>query len=306
MNHVNICLSTFNGAIFLEKQLASFLEQTHQNWSLLVSDDGSTDTTQNIIAQFVKSNPSKQIFYVDGPRQGYVKNFLSMLCHENAVGDYFAFADQDDIWLPEKLETAVHQLNQISNDAPKLYGGRTIIIDSNDNKVNLSPLFKRDPTFLNALVQNFAGGNTMLFNKEAKTILQNIGSEVTVISHDWWAYQVISGAGGNVIYDPTPQVLYRNHGMNIIGSNQGLRARGKRILAVLSGQYAGWNDINVAELKKNASLLHPQNKITLDQFEQFRHCKGMRAVINGRKMGLYRQTFFGTLTLYLACFFGKA
>ena len=305
MNHICILLATFNGADFLEKQLASLLEQTHESWSLLISDDGSEDDTINIIMRFIHANPNKEISLFNGPKQGHVKNFLSLLNHDQANGDFFAFADQDDIWLPEKLATAVAQVNKIQDRGPKLYGGRTIIIDANDTKINHSPLFVKEPSFLNALVQNFAGGNTMLFNKEAKVALQNTGCDVKVINHDWWAYLVISGVGGTVIYDPDPQVLYRNHKMNIIGSNQGLFARVKRISAVLKGQYATWNAINVGELNKILPMLRPKNKAVLEQFDQFRRSRGIKAVIKGHKTGFYRQTLFGNLSLYIASFFGR-
>lgn len=305
MNHVCICLATFNGGHFLEKQLASLLEQTHRNWSLLISDDGSKDDTINIITRFIQKNPNKQISLIKGPKQGYVKNFLSLLDHDRAIGDFFAFADQDDIWLPGKLEVAVAQLNKVKDQGPKLYGGRTIIIDVCDTKINHSPLFKKEPSFLNALVQNFAGGNTMLFNKTAKDAVQKAGSDMKLISHDWWVYLVISGIGGKVIYDPNPQVLYRDHKMNIIGSNQGLHARMKRISAVFGGQYAAWNAMNVTALNKIVPALHCKNVKALEQFAQFRRYRGIKAVVKGYKTGLYRQTLGGSLLLYLAGFMGR-
>ncbi len=165
MDHVCICLATYNGASFIEKQLISFIGQTHKDWSLLISDDGSTDETKYIVHKFIKAYPEKRILLIKGPGQGYLKNFLSLLCHKQAIGDYFAFADQDDIWLPNKLAVAVCKLNQLSGKGPRLYGARTIIIDASDKQFSNSPLFQKKPSFTNALVQNFSGGNTMLFNK---------------------------------------------------------------------------------------------------------------------------------------------
>ncbi len=305
MNHVCICLATFNGAKFLGKQLKSLLGQTHTDWSLLIGDDGSTDATREIVSKFISDNPDKKILLFDSARKGYVKNFLSLICHDMAVGDYFAFVDQDDVWLPQKLEVALHQLNQMKGNGPKLYGGRTIIIDADDNRVNLSPLFKQKPSFQNALVQNIAGGNTMVFNHATKQALKSIGSDVNVISHDWWAYIVVSGMGGAVIYDPIPQVLYRDHDMNMIGSNQGIVAQFIRLRAVLAGQYLIWNDMHVTELQKFTELLHPANRDILAQFIHYRRSNGIQAIKKAKNIGLYRQSKLGTISLYLASFFGK-
>jgi glycosyltransferase involved in cell wall biosynthesis len=305
LDHVCICLATYNGARFIEKQLKSFVDQTHQNWSLLISDDGSTDETKNIIYQFIEDYPKKHILLIDGPGQGYLKNFLSLLCHNQAIGDYFAFADQDDIWLPKKLEVSLYHLSQLSGNGPKLYGSRTKIIDTHDNQLTLSPLFQKKPSFVNALVQNFSGGNTMLFNKEAKISLECIGADIDVVSHDWWVYLVVSGLGGKIIYDPNPQVLYRSHSLNIIGVNQGTVARIKRLYAAMEGKYAGWNDLNVTALYKFSNYLTPENRKLLAEFSQFRSSWGINALVLGHKMGLYRLTRCGTLSLYLAGFFGK-
>jgi glycosyltransferase involved in cell wall biosynthesis len=305
MNHVCICLATFNGAKFLDKQLASLLDQTHTDWSLLISDDGSTDATKTIISKFIKNNPDKKISLLHSDKEGFVKNFLSLICHNMATGEYFAFVDQDDIWLPEKLEVALRQLNQLKGNGPKLYGGRTVIIDADDNKINQSPLFKRTPSFQNALVQSIAGGNTLVFNHATKQVLKSIGSDVNVISHDWWAYIVVSGIGGAVIYDPVPQVLYRDHDMNMVGSNQGIAAQFTRLRAVMAGQYLLWNDMHIKELQKITKLLQPANRNVLDQFIQYRSSKGIQAIKKARKIGLYRQSALGTISLYLASFLGK-
>src|SRR3546814_1588664 len=92
------------------------------------------------------------------------------------------------------------------------------------------------------LVQSIAGGNTMVFNRSAHVLLQEAGDLLNLPSHDWWAYQLISGAGGRVYYDAEPNVLYRQHEANIVGSNSGISARLTRIRLLLGGRFHQWNE----------------------------------------------------------------
>ena len=306
MGHVCICLATFNGAKFLEKQLASLVDQTHQDWSLWISDDGSNDGTIDLITAFIEAHPQKTIHLIDGPKEGYARNFLSIVCHPKADGDYYAFADQDDIWLRDKLEASIACLKSDKAEGPKLYGSRTTIIDSEDHVTGRSPLFAKPPGFRNALVQSIAGGNTMLMNRHARNIVQKVGTDLHIVSHDWWFYLLISGCGGKVIYDPEPRVLYRNHADNLIGSNQGLRASYVRLIAVLNNRFSDWNDENTKEIQRIIKYLTPENQNVFRKFLLWRTKTGPRALYDQYRLGLYRQTFFGTISLAIAGFLGKA
>lgn len=305
MAHVCICLATYNGAEFIDKQLTSIVAQTHQDWSLLISDDGSNDSTLEIVREFIEANPSRSTHVLKGPAKGYARNFLSILCHPKAKGDYYAFADQDDIWLPDKLSEAIKALELNNYDGPKLYGARTTIIDGTDTIKGSSPLFSKSPSFRNALVQSIAGGNTMLMNRKARNIVRAVGKDVQVVSHDWWVYLLVSGCGGKVIYDPNAQVLYRNHGKNLIGSNMGLKAKYRRLIAVLQNRFSDWNSQNEVAIQKAVELLTPENQNVLRDFSIWRKYSGLRSLLAQRRIGLYRQTRFGTMTLALAGFLGK-
>lgn len=305
MPHVCICLATYNGAAFLRKQLDSYLTQSHKDWSLLISDDGSTDGTKQVLKRFISDNPHHDIKVMDGPQEGYARNFLSALCHQDLKGDYFAFSDQDDIWLPDKLSTAILALERNNTREAKLYGGRTIIIDDQDCINSKSPLFVRPPSFQNALVQSIAGGNTMLMNAEARELVQKAGATVDIVSHDWWVYLLISGAGGEVIYDPEPQVLYRNHDNNLIGSNRGLVAKYKRLAAVMENRFISWNERNERAIFGALEHLTNENRDILKRFSHWRQKRGLSSLAYFPKSGLYRQTSLGTATLQLAGFLGK-
>ena len=98
-----ILLCTYNGARFLPSQLALFEAQDDPNWRLFVSDDGSQDATLALVEEFRSKHGAEKVFVRQGPQQGFVANFLSLVCDPQVTGAYYAFSDQDDIWLPSKL-----------------------------------------------------------------------------------------------------------------------------------------------------------------------------------------------------------
>jgi len=107
-DHVAILMCTFNGAAFLETQLASIEQQTHTNWSLWISDDGSSDDTVQIIERFASKVGSERVHLMGGPGQGFANNFFSLMGKVPITcASYFAFADQDDVWLALKLASAM-------------------------------------------------------------------------------------------------------------------------------------------------------------------------------------------------------
>src|SRR5260370_25475549 len=165
-----ILLGAFNGAEFLPEQLQSFCDQTYINWELLVSDDGSTDQTAAVIQAFAKRVPQK-VTLRQGPGKRFWRNFLSMARLPDEEGDFFAYSDQDDIWLPGKLARAVDWFAEIPPDRPSLYFTRTILIDRHGKLLGYSPLFERAPSFQNALVQNIGAGYTLGFNLAPKSLL---------------------------------------------------------------------------------------------------------------------------------------
>ena len=171
MPSVAILLCTFNGAGFLPAQLSSYTDQLLADWRIYASDDGSSDETCAILSEFQRRLGPSRMEMRDGPRGGYVANFLSLACDPSIGADYYAFSDQDDIWESEKLSRAVNWLQSASSQVPAVYCSRTRLIDENGREYGFSPLFRRKPDFKNALVQSIAGGNTMVFNRAAKISL---------------------------------------------------------------------------------------------------------------------------------------
>ena len=303
--HVAILMGTYNGTRFLAEQLSSIERQHHGDWSLYASDDGSKDDTVALLEATGRQWKDHRLHIVKGPRRGFVGNFLSLVCRPEIEGDFFAWCDQDDIWREDKLDVALTWLNSIPPDIPALYCGRTETISEFGVSEGCSPLFKRAPAFANALVQSIAGGNTMVFNQSARALLQEAGDKITVPSHDWWAYQLISGAGGKVYYDPHPKVLYRQHEANIVGSNSGLSARLIRLRMLFMGQFHDWNEQTLAALETMKHRLSRQSRITLANFGDARKRSLPLRMLGCIRAGIYRQTVLGTLGLFTAIIMKK-
>ncbi|MCB2117470.1 MAG: glycosyltransferase [Rhodobacteraceae bacterium] len=302
--HVAILLASYDGAAFIDRQLASFLEQDHTDWSLWVGDDGSQDATRDRVRAFASRAGARAVTVLDGPRRGSFQNFMQLLCNPGIDADFVALSDQDDAWLPQHLSRALAQIAIADDSRPVLYGGRTIVTDDRLERRGTSPLFVRTPGFRNALVQNISGGNTMVLNRAARSIVMRAGPPDDAVCHDWWLYQLLSGAGARIIYDAEPTVLYRQHGGNQIGSNLGRLAQLNRIAGLVGGRYRNWNLRNLAALEGACGLLTEENAGILEGFARLRSLRGSAAVRTLRDLGLYRQTAAGQLSLKFAAWAG--
>lgn len=311
--HVTILMATYNGAAHLGDQLRSLVEQTHEDWSLVVSDDGSSDGTLEILATFAAGRCAGSIEILDGPsgtacdgasgqhepRELATRNFLTMVVGQCRPADYFAFADQDDIWESDKLERAVAWLEACPAGVPALYCSRTRLMDEGGRVVGMSPRFRKPPSLRNALVQSLAGGNTIVINRAARDVVAAAGV-VPVVAHDWWMYLLVTGSGGMIHYDPEPSVLYRQHASNLVGSNRGLAALLSRAHLVWDGGWARWTDRHLAALEAAGDLLTPSSRAMVRRFAELR-----RGRLSDRwrlltELGLYRQTWMGQLSLLVA------
>ena len=302
---VAILMAVYDGAAYLQAQLDSIAAQSHHNWRLLASDDGSHDDSRIILARFAARHPSTVC--LDGPQQGGTENFMSMLRalpDHVAPGTWVAFCDQDDVWLPERLERGLAALRDQDPACPALYCSRTFIADEGLGSRRLSAPRPRPLGFRNALVQNVASGNTILLNPAAAELAVTAARETRrPVVHDWWLYQLIAGTGGTLVHDDMPSLLYRQHGINQIGANDGTRARMKRIGMLLRGSFREWNDINLAALRCSAHRLTAENRQLLERFDVMRRAHLLGRLRGMRKLALYRQSTASTVALWLAAVF---
>ncbi|MEO8883601.1 MAG: glycosyltransferase family 2 protein [Devosia sp.] len=302
---IAVLLGTFNGARFLDEQLQSLADQKVARLDIYASDDGSGDDTLAILARW-KAAWRKGVFEISaGPGKGFSENFRSLVLSagERADADFIAFCDQDDIWDADKLTAAVGALSGAAG-RPAVYFSRTRLIDAKGRPFGISPLFRRQPGFRNAVVQSIGGGNTMVLNAKGLALFAQSARRTSFVAHDWWGYIIVSGAGGFVHYDPEPHVDYRQHEANSVGSNVGMRARLKRLGRQFDGAFAGWNTTNTTALGKCLDLLSPEARTVLAEFTAMRRKRSLAGVRQFLHSGIRRQTVQGNIALAIAVALG--
>jgi glycosyltransferase involved in cell wall biosynthesis len=302
---VLILMAIHNGARFLADQLTSIATQSQGGWRLLISDDASTDCSRQIVCDFMRSRPEGQVVLLNGSGKGAVQNFRSLLRRADLGNSHLAFSDQDDVWEPDHLSRALHSLSRLSNPLA-VYGCRMQICDENLRPVGLSALASAPLGFRNALVQNLLSGNTMVMTPAAAHLLQKAERKAGPVPvHDWWAYQMITGAGGRAVLDSLPGVLYRQHGSNVIGHKRALRALPARIRGHLGGRYRTWARQNSAALGACAPLLTPENRRSLEAFTKALSAPLPQKVVQLRRSGIYYQNRRDHLAFWLLVALGR-
>ncbi len=302
---VHILLATCNGELYLREQLKSIEIQTYPFWTLTVSDDGSTDKTLAIIESFSK-RVTQNIFILNGPKLGSsTTNFFHLI--NNAViedtKDLYAFCDQDDVWYNEKLERAVAWHAHHCAKATRLYCGRTEIVDKHLNFICYSPNIRCEPSFDNALVENIASGNTMVFDQTILLRLQKINPKHSVW-HDWTTYLVATGLGGIVFFDYESCLLYRQHDSNIIGQNNSISSVLHSLIPNIIGRYRRRLDTNQQALIDLYIFLSPTSKETFDDFIAMRNSHSrIRKIIMLYKSPIKRQKIIAKVAIIIALIF---
>jgi len=228
---IDILLATYNGGRFLNDQIQSILNQNHLDWRLIIRDDGSTDDTAEIIRNYALNYPEKILVINDSEHtMGACGNFGRLLEHTTA--DYVMFCDQDDVWLPRKIELTLRKMNVME----KTYGQDMPLLIYTDMKVvddDLSVIansFWRNQAFnpnigrslSRFLVSNVATGCTVMINRQLKDLAVPLPQEA--LMHDWWVGLVSSALGKNDYLDEAT-VLYRQHALNVVGAKWNLNIK---------------------------------------------------------------------------------
>lgn len=206
---IKVLLSAYNGEKYIEEQIDSILAQTYQNIEVFVRDDGSTDTTCSLLEEYEKSGKIKLI---KGKNVGFIASFFELfqLCGD---ADYYAFADQDDVWNTNKIEFAIEKLESKNQDIPLLYFSNYDYYSQELKYLGQGNTGEKRPSFHNSLVDCMPLGFNMVFNRKAYlTVIKSRPKHSC--GHDWWMYMICSGLG-QVIYDDRPTVKYRRHNSNV-------------------------------------------------------------------------------------------
>ena len=210
---VAVVMSTYNGARHLPAMLASLAGQHRRPDRLVLRDDGSHDGSAALVAQWAERE-AVALQRVAGPNLGAARSFLTAIA-EAAPADITMLADQDDVWLPDKIARAVAHLAPFPASTPALYAARQHIVNENLSPIRDSPL-PRHLSINSAVCENVLTGCTMAFNRSLADLLRQ-GIPARVPMHDWWIY-LLAAATGTVLFDAQPTMLYRQHGENVIGA----------------------------------------------------------------------------------------
>lgn len=217
---VAVLLSTYNGEHYIVEQIDSIIKQNFKGELLIViRDDGSTDQTYNIIEN--KYSEDNRILLFRGENIGCVESFFWLIRYavEKLVGcEYYAFSDQDDVWLDDKVSTAVNKLNSMDKDKPSLYASRSYLVTEKLELLEESTKERRPITFYNSIIQNFAAGHTQVINR---CLLESVADTdpKRIYVHDSFILNVAI-IKGDMYFDNTSHVLYRQHKENQLGASK--------------------------------------------------------------------------------------
>lgn len=246
---VLILLSTYNGNEYVAEQIDSLLCQSYKPIDIVIRDDGSTDDTLTVLSEYEQKYDCVTV--IRGNNVGCARSFWELMIYaktQNERYDYFAFCDQDDYWIDDKIAVAVEHLEQVRFDGACLYCSNLTYTDARLNEGGLKYKERADTeNKARSLVESFATGCTMVFNKTLLDLATSHSVQHLHL-HDLWMFHTCMFFG-KVIYDPIPHILYRQHGENEIGAkstfSQRLHSKMKS-LRTLSNQH--FREIEAQEL----------------------------------------------------------
>lgn len=290
MKSVAVLMSTYNGEKYLREQIESILAQVGVAAELFVRDDGSKDGTEKILAEYAANNA--RVHYEMCKNVGVGNSFMNLLYSAPDTFDYYAFSDQDDIWLPKKLSEAIKMLEE---SGALLYASNQECVDKDGKHLGLHFEKGRNIHLLpvSIMESNMISGCTMVFPLHFRNLIckyENRPQSALLRNriHDAWMAEV-AAIFGTIIYDERAFVYYRQHGNNLVGALEHDRKR----------------DVRAHKSKlKNKELRNGRSKLAAEICEKFpeqakkypllgicaraKTCKGKRLILkNGRELRSY-------------------
>lgn len=298
---VLILLSAYNGERYLKEQAESILTQ-EGGFSLVlrIRSDGSKDATEEVVRSLQEAYPGR-VEYLAGDNIGYNASFFTLI--DGAAGyDVYGLCDQDDKWLPGKVEAAVTALKKA--EGPALYACPSITADEKLNPVGVTRKKLRPITPANTLIQNICPGHNQFFNNELLALIQKPRDVSQIYVYDLWIAG-LAALYGQILFDNIPRTLYRQHGNNELGYGKG---RLGKILKAGKRAFSGEGEKN----KKQMAYFTQQNRPAMEPsglpaaVEEF-----LKADSFGKRFKVllhcpfYRQSGLETFLFRLAYLFGK-
>lgn len=311
---VTILLACYNGENFIAEQLDSILDQTCQNWQLIIRDDNSIDKTSRIINEYHLRFPEKIFILEDGlGNVGSVQNFNILLQYAKHA-EYIMFCDQDDVWMPGKVALTFTKMQEAEKNyslsEPLLVYTNFTYADASlnvlESKLKFSATKIQNLQLNHLLAQNPAYGCTMMINKSLATIINYVSPSAE--NHDYWI-ALVAATFGKIIYIPESTLLYRQHQQNISGQhdNDSLKKRVQRNIY----QKKIFQDVErkfkmaIAFKHQYKELLNAAQSSVINDFINLYKQKSLQVFFRNLKNGVRRQTFSQTVLFYLAVLLRK-
>ncbi|HEM5175349.1 TPA: glycosyltransferase family 2 protein [Streptococcus suis] len=214
---VNILMSTYNGQQFLAEQIRSIQEQTYTDWTLFIRDDGSSDNTKEILKDFERQD--SRVHLIDSDKSdnlGVIKSFHKLVNHDRA--DYYFFSDQDDVWLPNKLELSLNEAQNYPANLPLMVYMDLKVVNQ-DLEIMTESMVKSQSHHANTelvqeLTENTVTGGVAMINH---TLAEMWQVTEDILMHDWYL-ALLASAFGNLVFIDQPGELYRQHSDNVLGA----------------------------------------------------------------------------------------
>ncbi len=279
---VQILMSTYNGEEYIREQMDSILAQNYPDVDILIRDDGSSDDTFVILKEYEEMHQNIRAY--QGENIGVNKSFFELLRSSNTEAAYIGFCDQDDYWLPEKIEKAVEQLERM--EGPALYCGAKTLVDENLERLKSQQNPHVTPGFGNAVIESICSGCTTLMNRElADIIIRRLPEDV--VHHDWWCYMAASYLG-SMYYDEKSYIYYRQHGGNEVGASSSALAMIRAKARDLKKRHGDLKK-QLMDFKRFYHTIPEKDKL-VDQILKAEKFPGRIAILFNR--GWYRQSGF--------------
>ncbi len=216
---IAVLMSTYNGEKYIGEQIDSIIHQKGAfQLDLFVRDDGSKDNTLKILQQYQKKGDLK---WYAGENLGPAYSFLDLI---KGCGDYdfYAFADQDDYWMEDKLEAGIQMLKGYSG--PAIYFANAELVDCSLNSLGRN-VYRNAPAVDLYTVMCAANvlGCTMIFNDQMAEAIRCKRVPDKMTMHDSYLARVCASIGGDIVYDEKPHMKYRQHGNNVVGMSSDVK-----------------------------------------------------------------------------------
>lgn len=265
---ITVLMSTYNGEKYLEEQIDSILCQKEVKVNLIVRDDGSNDQTVNILKRY----SSKGLLeYIVGENIGYGRSFLLLFQAVKEATDYYAFADQDDIWNEYKLYEAIKCLETKHTERGKLYFSNLFVVNKNKDYMGFKTFKNIKITLGSTYVRQRAAGCTMvldsiLFQLALKTRFDNYKNNVGYE----WVYLLCLAIGGEIYYDYHSYIDFRRHGENVSSVGNGMRSRIKNELKEFREHKCSRSELSQILLKVYSNEIQDDNRRLIQAIADYR------------------------------------